>query len=62
MDRIRYEHVRGSFGVAPITKKLRDSRLRWCGHIMRRDGSVSVITALNIHMKHLKQERLPARV
>ncbi|XP_039297784.1 uncharacterized protein LOC120354523 [Nilaparvata lugens] len=34
-DKIRNEHVRGSFKVAPIAEKLKESRLRWYGHVMR---------------------------
>ncbi|KAF0752588.1 Uncharacterized protein FWK35_00011041 [Aphis craccivora] len=35
-DRIRNEYIRGSIGVAPIVDKLRENRLRWLGHVLRR--------------------------
>ncbi|CAG4946044.1 unnamed protein product [Parnassius apollo] len=35
-DKVRNEHVRGSFKVTPITDKITESRLRWYGHVMRR--------------------------
>lgn len=35
-DRIRNEHVRGSFKICPVIDKLSEIRLRWYGHVMRR--------------------------
>ncbi|KAH0464929.1 hypothetical protein IEQ34_005032 [Dendrobium chrysotoxum] len=32
-DRIRNEHIREKVGVAPVEDKIRESRLRWFGHI-----------------------------
>ncbi|VDO67474.1 unnamed protein product, partial [Heligmosomoides polygyrus] len=32
MDRIRNDAIRQKFGVAPITDKMREARLRWYGH------------------------------
>jgi hypothetical protein len=37
LDRLRNDHVRGSLKVAPIASKAQESRLRWYGHILRRD-------------------------
>ena len=36
-DDIRKEHERGSVKVAPVTKKITEKRLKWYGHIKRRD-------------------------
>ena len=36
-DRIRYEHVRGSVKVAPVTKKITEKRLKWYGHVWKRE-------------------------
>uniref|UniRef100_A0A183GTT2 Integrase_H2C2 domain-containing protein n=1 Tax=Heligmosomoides polygyrus TaxID=6339 RepID=A0A183GTT2_HELPZ len=35
MDRIRNDVIRQMFGVAPIADKMRETRLRWYGHIDR---------------------------
>ncbi|KAH0467473.1 hypothetical protein IEQ34_004711 [Dendrobium chrysotoxum] len=35
-DRIRNEHIREKVGVAPVEDKIRESRLRWFGHVKRR--------------------------
>ncbi|PKA59726.1 isoleucyl-tRNA synthetase [Apostasia shenzhenica] len=35
-DRMRNEYIRKKVGVAPIEDKLRESRLRWFGHLNRR--------------------------
>ncbi|KAM3955544.1 uncharacterized protein ACR2FA_012596 [Aphomia sociella] len=36
-DKVRNEHIRGSFKVAQIADKVKESRLRWYGHILRRE-------------------------
>ena len=36
-DNIRTEHVRGSVKVTPVTKKVTEKRLKWYGHVKRRD-------------------------
>jgi len=38
LDKIRNEVIRGKIGVASITDKIREVRLRWFGHIRRRQG------------------------
>ena len=37
MDRIRNERIRGQTKVGQIRTKVRERRLKWCGHVMRRD-------------------------
>ncbi|XP_050512290.1 uncharacterized protein LOC114325734 isoform X1 [Diabrotica virgifera virgifera] len=36
-DKIRNEYITESLGLAPIDAKMRDHRLRWFGHVQRRD-------------------------
>ena len=35
-DRIRNDHIRERVGVAPISEKMREYRLRWYEHVQRR--------------------------
>ncbi|XP_063382204.1 uncharacterized protein LOC134668693 [Cydia fagiglandana] len=48
LDRIRNEYIRGSFGVAPIIDKAKEKRLRWYGHVQRREEDHPVKLALNL--------------
>ncbi|PKU81295.1 ataxia telangiectasia mutated family protein [Dendrobium catenatum] len=49
-DRIRNEHIREKVGVAPVEDKIRESRLRWFGHIKRRpcDDPVRRVEVLDL--------------
>ena len=42
LDRIRNVVIRERVGVAPIEDKLRETRLRWFGHVKRRSVSASL--------------------
>jgi len=50
LDKIRNGVIRNSVGVAPIDDKLRESRLRWFGHVKRRsmDAPVRRCERINI--------------
>jgi hypothetical protein len=52
-DRIRNEYVRGSIGVVLIVNKIRENRLRWFGHVMRREETkaVKVVMKMNVEGK-----------
>ena len=36
-DKIRNEHIRGTIKVERLGMKMREGRMRWYGHVMRRD-------------------------
>lgn len=36
LDKVRNDHIRGTFKIKPIVEKIAESRLRWYGHVMRR--------------------------
>ena len=38
LDKVRNDEIRMKMGVAPIEEKLIGQRLRWFGHVARRDG------------------------
>ncbi|EYC21300.1 hypothetical protein Y032_0019g3737 [Ancylostoma ceylanicum] len=48
LDRVRNEDVRSLFGVAPITAKMREARLRWYGHVLRSDKNSVAKSTMNI--------------
>ena len=37
LDRIRNERIRGTTEVGEISKKVQESRLKWYGHVLRRE-------------------------
>ena len=39
MDKVRNEFIRGSLKVAPVIEKVKENRLSWYGHVMRRDDT-----------------------
>ncbi|KAH0461941.1 hypothetical protein IEQ34_009516 [Dendrobium chrysotoxum] len=49
-DRIRNEHIREKVGVALVEDKIRESRLRWFGHVKRRppDDPVRKVEVLDL--------------
>ena len=49
MDRIRNGVIRDTFKVAPIKDKMRETRLRWFGHVKRSmDAPVRICERINI--------------
>ena len=42
LDRIRNGKIRGLDEVAPIEEKMRESRLRWFGHVKRRSVVINL--------------------
>ena len=60
-DRIRNEYLRGSIGVAPIGDKMRENRLRWFGHVMRREESEVVRTVMNMNVEERRGRGRPKK-
>ncbi|KAH0469003.1 hypothetical protein IEQ34_002235 [Dendrobium chrysotoxum] len=56
-DRIRNEYIREKIGVAPVEDKIRESRLRWFGHIKRRPFDDPVRKVEVLDLIHVKKDR-----
>ena len=41
-DKIRNEIIRNKVGVVPIKEKMKETRLRWFGHVRRRPRDASM--------------------
>ena len=55
-DKIRNEYIRGSIGVASIVDKMRENRLRWFGHVLRREETEAVRLVREMHVVGKKGE------
>uniref|UniRef100_W5NNY6 Reverse transcriptase n=1 Tax=Lepisosteus oculatus TaxID=7918 RepID=W5NNY6_LEPOC len=51
LDHVMNEGVRKTFKVAPITEKMRESRLRWYGHVLRNNDTSMAETALELNVE-----------
>ncbi|EYB91435.1 hypothetical protein Y032_0206g1991 [Ancylostoma ceylanicum] len=58
-DEVPNEVVRSTFGVAPITTKMREARLRWLGRVCRREEESVTKTALNLNVKGTRPHGRP---
>ena len=57
LDRIRNVVIRERVGVAPLEEKLRETRLRWFGHIKGRSVNASVRRCETISFSHIRTGR-----
>ncbi|PKA50366.1 isoleucyl-tRNA synthetase [Apostasia shenzhenica] len=55
-DRMRNEYIQKKVGVAPIEDKLRESRLRWFGHLNRRPIEAPVRKIELLDFAHVQKE------
>ena len=49
-DKIRNERIRGFLGIAPIENKIKERRLTWYGHVMRRLPAAPIRRCLDMHV------------
>ncbi|GFO05113.1 hypothetical protein PoB_003161800 [Plakobranchus ocellatus] len=49
-DKMRSDDIRKELGVCPIGEKARESRLRWFGHVMRREPENHLKQMLNLEV------------
>jgi len=57
LDTIRNIVIREPVGVAPLEDKLRETRLRWFGHVKRRSVDAPVRRCEAINFSHYTRER-----
>jgi hypothetical protein len=51
LDHVMNENIRKTLKVAPITDKMRESRLRWYGHVLRSNSTTVAKTALELNVE-----------
>ena len=61
MDRIRNQEFRDKLGVAPISGKMRENRLRWFGHVQRKTLAAPVRRVENIIVEGKRSRGRPRR-
>ena len=61
MDKIRNEYIRGTAGVERISKKLREWRLRWYGHVLRRNEDYVGKRVLGMELPGKRRQGRPKR-
>src|SRR3989304_5901116 len=59
MDRIRNEVFRDRLGVAHISLKVREGRMRWFGHVRRRETTTPVRSVENITVDRKRSRGRP---
>ena len=60
-DKIRNEHIRSTVKVKRLGMKMRESRLRWYGHVMRRDQEYVGRKMMEIELPGKKRRGRPKR-
>ena len=43
MDTMRNEHIRGTARVGRFGEEVREARLRWFGHVLRKDAGYNLL-------------------
>ena len=61
MDRIRNEFIRGTAQVGQFRDKMRKARLRWFGHVQRRDAGYIRRRMLRMELSGGRRRERPKR-
>ena len=60
-DKIRNEYIRDTVKVEPLGMKMREGRLRWYGHVMRRDQEYVERRMMEMELPGKRKRRRPKR-
>lgn len=61
-DRIKIEYIKGCMGMAAsILDKVRENRLRWFGHVLKREKSKAIGTIMEMNVKRKKKRGRPKK-
>ena len=61
LDRIRNERIRGTTKVGEISKKVQESRLKWYGHVLRREDEYLGTRVVGMEMPWKRRRGRPKR-
>ena len=61
LDRIRNERIRGTTKVGEISKKVQESRLKWYGHVLRREDEYVCKKLMAMEVLGKRRRRRPKR-
>ena len=61
LDKIRNERIRGTTKVGEITKKVQERRLKWYGHVMRREEHYVGRRAMEMKVQGRRKRGRPKR-
>ena len=60
-DKIRNEYIRGTVKVERLEMKMREGRLRWYGHVMRRDQEYVGKKVMEMELPRKRKRGRPKR-
>ena len=61
LDRIRNEIIRGTTKVGEISKKVQESRLKWYGHVLRREDEYVGKRVIAMEVPGKRRRGIPKR-
>ena len=61
-DKIRNEHIRSTVKVERLGMKMREGRLRWYGHVMRRDQEYVGRKMMEMELPGKRKRERPKRI
>ena len=61
LDKIRNEKIRGSTKVGEISKKVQERRMRWYGHVVRRDEEYVGKRSMGIEVQGSRRRGRPKK-